>query len=89
MLAMLLVSLISSFVLLCLLVPSVRMSIMAVDDSLDAHEAGLAMVASRKSDRAICICLVLIELSFLRKTFPREWTPSKHGSAYHATAQSV
>jgi hypothetical protein len=47
MLALLLVSLISAFVLLCLFVPSVRMSIMAVDDSLDAHEAGLALVAAR------------------------------------------
>jgi hypothetical protein len=47
MLAMLLVSLICAFVLLCLFVPSVRMSIMAVDESLDAHEAGLALVAAR------------------------------------------
>jgi len=48
MLAMLLVSLICAFVLLCLFVPSVRMSIMAVDESLDAHEAGLALVAARR-----------------------------------------
>ena len=60
MLAMLLVSLISSFVLLCLVIPSVRTSLMAVDETLDAHEAGLAMVASRESDRAVCSCLGLI-----------------------------
>jgi hypothetical protein len=47
MLAMLLVSCLSAFVLLCLFIPSVRMSIMAMDESLDAHEAGLALVAAR------------------------------------------
>lgn len=33
---------------------------MAVNETLDAHEAGLAMVASRESDRAVCSCLGLI-----------------------------
>jgi len=51
MLAMLLVSLISAFILLCMFIPSVRMALMAVDDTLEAHEAGLSLVATRKPFR--------------------------------------
>ena len=44
---MLLVSLLSAFALLCMFVPSVRTCLLAVDDSLDAHEASMALVALR------------------------------------------
>ncbi|KAG9317177.1 hypothetical protein JVU11DRAFT_1370 [Chiua virens] len=46
-----LVSLLSAFLLLCLLSPAVRKSIMEGNDTLDAHEAGLALVASRTKSR--------------------------------------
>ncbi|KAF7978297.1 hypothetical protein HWV62_889 [Athelia sp. TMB] len=51
MLPMLLVSLLSAFALLCMFVPSVRTCLLAVDDSLDAHEASMALVALRKPFR--------------------------------------
>ena len=85
MLALLLVSLISAFILLCLFFPSVRMSIMAVDESLDAHEAGLALVAARMCICRCHKCFFLTRL-FIRKTIPREWTTTEYGPAYHASA---
>ncbi|KAN0097759.1 hypothetical protein V8E55_002205 [Tylopilus felleus] len=46
-----LISFLSAFLLLCLLSPAVRKSIMEGNDALDAHEAGLALVASRNPVR--------------------------------------
>ncbi|KAH7931350.1 hypothetical protein BV22DRAFT_1108781 [Leucogyrophana mollusca] len=48
---MFLVTFLSAVILLCLFSPSVRRSIMAGDDALDAHESGLALVASRNPFR--------------------------------------
>ncbi|KAG2051312.1 hypothetical protein BDR06DRAFT_916636 [Suillus hirtellus] len=45
--SMFLVTCLSAIILLCLFSPVVRRSIMAGDDLLDAHESGLALVASR------------------------------------------
>ncbi|KAG1792447.1 uncharacterized protein HD556DRAFT_1379599 [Suillus plorans] len=47
MFSMFLVTFLSAIILLCLFSPVVRRSIMAGDDLLDAHESGLALVASR------------------------------------------
>lgn len=47
MLATFLISFLSAFLLLCLFSPAVRKSIMEGNDTLDAHEAGLALVALR------------------------------------------
>ncbi|KAL4075721.1 hypothetical protein J3A83DRAFT_2025779 [Scleroderma citrinum] len=41
----------TALVLLCLCTPSVRRAILAGDDTLDAHEAGIALVASRNPFR--------------------------------------
>ena len=46
---MFLLTFFSAIILLCLFSPAVRRSIMAGDDMLDAHEAGLALVAFRES----------------------------------------
>ncbi|KAI9574988.1 hypothetical protein HD554DRAFT_137806 [Boletus coccyginus] len=51
MLATFLISFLSAFLLLCLFSPAVRKSITEGSDSLDAHEAGLALVASRNPVR--------------------------------------
>ncbi|KAH7914377.1 hypothetical protein BJ138DRAFT_1170606 [Hygrophoropsis aurantiaca] len=51
MFSMFLVTFLSAIVLLCLFSPSVRRSIMAGDDTLDAHESGLALVATRNPFR--------------------------------------
>ena len=48
MLAMFAVSLVAALVLCCLLFPSVWAT-MACDELLDAHEAGLALVSTRKA----------------------------------------
>jgi hypothetical protein len=55
MLAMLLASLFVALLFVYLYIPSVWMSIMAVDDSLDAHESGLALVASSKPRHFVAI----------------------------------
>ncbi|OAX43054.1 hypothetical protein K503DRAFT_681959 [Rhizopogon vinicolor AM-OR11-026] len=48
---MFLLTFFSAVILLCLFSPAVRRSIMAGDDMLDAHEAGLALVAFRNPVR--------------------------------------
>lgn len=48
MLAMLLATSVAALCFVYLFMPSVWMSIMAADSSLDAHENGLALVASRE-----------------------------------------
>jgi hypothetical protein len=56
---MFLLTFFSALILLCLFSPVVRRSIMAGDDMLDAHEAGLALVAFREPySRATSACLV-------------------------------
>lgn len=50
MLAMFLISLVAALVLCCLLFPSMWAT-MACDEILDAHEAGLALVSTRKAYR--------------------------------------
>ncbi|KAF8845643.1 hypothetical protein BDN67DRAFT_961245 [Paxillus ammoniavirescens] len=51
MFSMFLVTFLSAIILLCLFSPAVRRSFMDGDDTLDAHEAGLALVASRNPFR--------------------------------------
>ncbi|KAA1465989.1 hypothetical protein DENSPDRAFT_876156 [Dentipellis sp. KUC8613] len=51
MFVMLIATLVAAFVLLCLRIPSVWMSLMALDDPIDAHELGLALVATRNPFR--------------------------------------
>lgn len=59
--------------------PALWLSIMAVDESLDAHEAGLAVVASSKPN-FICLGARLSKLSaHVRKSIPRKWPTSQHG----------
>ncbi|KAH7888043.1 hypothetical protein F5I97DRAFT_945032 [Phlebopus sp. FC_14] len=48
---MFIVTFLTAIILLCLFSPVVRRSIMAADDVLDAHEAGLLLVASRNPFR--------------------------------------
>ena len=54
MLAILLASLLAALLFVYLYDPSIWMSIMAVDDSLDAHESGLALVATSKFPYLSC-----------------------------------
>jgi hypothetical protein len=49
MLALLLATSLAAVFFIYLFIPSLWMSIMAADDYLDAHESGLALVASRTS----------------------------------------
>lgn len=81
---MLLVSLLSAFVLLCMFVPSVRACLLAMDDSLDAHEAGMALVAYRTSTNHT-ISFKQSNAFAIRQTISREWAASEHGTAYHAS----
>jgi len=53
-LGILLLSSLGSLLFIYLFMPNLWMSIMAMDDSLDAHESGLALVASRKTIPCIC-----------------------------------
>ncbi|KAG1715961.1 hypothetical protein ID866_1185, partial [Astraeus odoratus] len=46
-----LLTFLTTIVLLCLCSPVVRRSVMAGDDTLDAHEAGIALVATRNPFR--------------------------------------
>lgn len=81
MLAVVFVSFLSAFLLLCLLSPAVRKSLMEGSDTLDAHEAGLALVASRTcrflpfDQRRSYVC---------RKSGQRDRTTSMHGKIDHA-----
>jgi len=58
---------------------------MAVDESLDAHEAGLALVAARS---CVFLCQTYHPLTclYIRKAISREWASTEHGTAYHASA---
>jgi hypothetical protein len=56
---------------------------MAVDDCLDAHEAGRALVAARMS--IVLDFSLLPTRLYLRQTIPRKWTATEHGTAYHAS----
>lgn len=58
---------------------------MAVDESLDAHEAGLALVAAR-SCIYLCRSYRLLTRLYIRKAISREWPSTEHGAAYHASA---
>lgn len=49
MLALMVLSSIAALLFVYIFMPALWLSIIAVDESLDAHEAGLAMVASRMS----------------------------------------
>jgi hypothetical protein len=49
MLALMMLSSIAALLFVYIFMPALWLSIMAVDESLDAHEAGLAVVASRKN----------------------------------------
>ncbi|KAI0312475.1 hypothetical protein OF83DRAFT_1067118 [Amylostereum chailletii] len=51
MFVMFLATLVAAFVLLCLRIPSVWLSLMAIDEPADAHELGLAVVAARNPFR--------------------------------------
>ena len=51
-----LLSFLASLLLSCLCFPSVWASITGGDEFLDAHEAGLAVVASRKSAAVLVAC---------------------------------
>ncbi|KAI0052606.1 hypothetical protein FA95DRAFT_1579927 [Auriscalpium vulgare] len=51
MLVMLLATLVAAFVVLCLRIPSVWLAFMAIDEPADAHELGMALVATRNPFR--------------------------------------
>ncbi|GLB33481.1 hypothetical protein LshimejAT787_0103650 [Lyophyllum shimeji] len=51
MLALMMLSSIAALLFVYIFMPALWLSIMAVDESLDAHEAGLAVVASRNPFR--------------------------------------
>jgi hypothetical protein len=57
---------------------------MAVDESLDAHEAGLALVAARRRIYCFQSCRLLTRL-YIRKAISRKWPTTEHGTAYHAS----
>ena len=69
-----------------LFMPALWLSIMSVDESLDAHEAGLALVASRTSLSVSPYRPRLTDT--LRQPLPRNRSSSQHGEAYLAAAQS-
>ncbi|KAG0699867.1 hypothetical protein DFH29DRAFT_28501 [Suillus ampliporus] len=66
MFSMFLVTFLSAVILLCLFSPAVRRSIMAGDDILDAHESGLALVASRNPFRESGPPVCMAKLIMLR-----------------------
>ncbi|KAI0069202.1 hypothetical protein BV25DRAFT_1791344 [Artomyces pyxidatus] len=51
MFVMILATLVAAFVLLCLRIPSVWLAFMAIDEPSDAHELGMALVATRNPFR--------------------------------------
>lgn len=74
-----------SLLLLCLLSPAVRKSVMEGSDTLDVHEAGLALVASRTS---LFLPFDQRHSHFYRKSGQRERTTSMHGKIDYAETQS-
>lgn len=54
MLALMALSSLAALLFVYLFMPALWLSIMSVDESLDAHEAGLALVASRTSSCSLC-----------------------------------
>lgn len=90
MLAMFVISLAAALVLCCLLFPSVWAT-MACDELLDAHEAGLALVSTRKTVQK---CAFVTTLGYLcgricasREPCTRERATCLHGKAHHVEAQ--
>ena len=80
MLALMALSSVAAILFVYIFMPALWVSIMAVDDSLDAHEAGLAVVASRKSILHFFLSVSFVEPSgSFRKSVPREWAASQHG----------
>ena len=85
-----LLSFLASLLLSCLCFPSVWASITGGDEFLDAHEAGLAVVASRKLPTCPCShgpVPLTARATLYRHSLPRERPPSVHGEAHHAQAQ--
>ncbi|EIW82498.1 hypothetical protein CONPUDRAFT_103737 [Coniophora puteana RWD-64-598 SS2] len=60
------VTFLTAIILLCLFSPTVRRSIIAGDDTLDAHESGLALVASRNPFRETGPPVCMAKLIMLR-----------------------
>ena len=79
MLALMTLSSVAALLFVYIFMPALWLSIMAVDESLDAHEAGLAVVASRKHIFTY-LDVHLSQLSAsIRKPIPRKWSSSQHG----------
>ena len=62
----------TALVLLCLCSPAVRRAILAGDDTLDAHEAGIAVVALRmyQAISVVFIVLIVIQVTLSEKKAP-------------------
>lgn len=86
-----LLSFLASLLLSCLCFPSVWASITGGDEFLDAHEAGLAVVASRKSALLFSCPRPAPpsqpELSIYRNAVSRDGSTCMHGEANYAQAQ--
>jgi hypothetical protein len=73
MFAVLIATFVVAFVLFCLRFPVVWLSFMAIDDSLDVHELGLALVASRECTHlsaASLLAVLTLLLCVTRQPFP-------------------
>ncbi|KAF8558977.1 hypothetical protein OG21DRAFT_1503431 [Imleria badia] len=80
MLVALFISFLSAFLLLCLLSPAVRKSIMEGSDAFDAHEAGLALVALRnpvrESGPPACMAKLIMLRHKMQTTARKRRSPS-------------
>lgn len=91
MFAMFLVSLVAALVLCCLLFPSMWAT-MACDEILDAHEAGLALVSTRKGSYRRCTDIhagLTRAYCALREPRTRNRAAGLHGEAHHVEAQGA
>lgn len=74
MLALMAISSLAAIFVVYFLMPALWLHIMSVDDSLDAHEAGLTLVASRMF-KACSFLLVALCSYHLRQPISRNGTP--------------
>jgi hypothetical protein len=79
------IAFVAGFVLCCLLVPSVRAAIFAVDDMLDMQEQSLSKVAARESPFGLGHAISNSSHED-RVPFQGNWPTRMYGSAYHAPA---
>lgn len=89
MFALLFATFVAAVLLLSLRIPSVWLSLIAHDEPMDAHELGLALVATRMSATFLHFIPIIYRRRLLRESFPGKRAPRLHGEAHNVTTQGM